>query len=1082
MKKLIGFLALGLLLFSSQVLLQGGLIDPPTILSINLNETNLVIKIQVPVGIKRITLEGKENLNSKSWVPKAARTLTGAAEILEIQIARNADTELLRVRAEDSVSIPGNFFQGTTTFSQISTQPDPNASPAPGLDDRAISNNNSSPESGTPSRGVVESDIWKVAGNRLYYFNQYRGLQVLDITQPDDASLLGTFELSNAGDQMYLLRETNVVLITQGNCYQDYGQQAGGSQLWTIDVKSGQPSPLATVPIEGYFRESRLVGDVLYLATWVYEPIKTNNYVYEWANVKYTNQWIEWGAATIISSIDLSNSSQPQKRSELRLDGFTTAISATDTYFFVSAGSQWGGSSSPTTLHCFDITAPSGEISHTAQIPVSGIIKDKFKIQWVDGILSLIVESSVNTNLHTFLINYRLPDPRSAGPISFAKLGAVELGRDETLFGTRFDGTKVYIVTFRRIDPLWIVDNSNPSAPAISGELEVPGWSTYLHPMGDRLLTMGIDSANGWRVSVSLFDVSLPAKPSLLSKVFLGENYSWSEANADEKALAVIPEAGLIMVPFQSWSTQSVQGLQLIDLDRNALAKRGVIEDQSLIRRAALVNDRIVAVSGTTYLSVDATDRDHPLTRQSLLISWQVDQVFLAGEYLLQLQKGISWGSDPSTRVFVSSANDPSTILSTFVLSNTLPVWDATFRNQKLYVASGIAPSISYEWGQANDSTNFTHLQKPIPGTLILTVLNASNLPQLSQQSETSSTITNRFYSLKHVWATDEVLTLYTAEDQGWYPMYSPFLEDRVNSVEANFIGRPWFYEPLPPAFFTFDLSGSQPKFGAEFRLMSTNEIRHSTAQLLARNGVLYFDHTHYAVTNYVTNTYVYTNYYPWFTASDASQNAVYSNTYVTPLYEQKFYLDRLDVSEPSSPILYKPVNIPGNFNGLGFGTSVIYTRRSTYFSDTNENWLEASAFDGTTAFFIDGAALSPVVMTPNAVSFGDSLFLFQGGSTNQTFESWTVDLLNGKLKKQSQWNAGSIAYQLSRVNDLIVFNNGKIQVFDGNQPENLQPLLDYDEDSCIHPNLPGADGSRSRGLWLPRHQYSVRYYPLLQP
>jgi uncharacterized secreted protein with C-terminal beta-propeller domain len=59
----------------------------------------------------------------------------------------------------------------------------------------------------------------------------------------------------------------------------------------------------------------------------------------------------------------------------------------------------------------------------------------------------------------------------------------------------------------------------------------VPGWSTYIQPLGDRLLSIGIDNVEGWRVSVSLFDVADPAKPGLLSRVPIGTNHSWSEAN-----------------------------------------------------------------------------------------------------------------------------------------------------------------------------------------------------------------------------------------------------------------------------------------------------------------------------------------------------------------------------------------------------------------------------------------------------------------------------------------------------------------------------------------------------------------------
>src|SRR5207247_7921943 len=157
------------------------------------------------------------------------------------------------------------------------------------------------------------------------------------------------------------------------------------------------------------------------------------------------------------------------------------------------------------------------------------------------------------------------------------KLGQLELGVGEQLFGTRFDGDRVYVVTFLTrtgIDPLWIVDLSDASRPRITGELEVPGFSTYLHPLGDRLVAIRPETNS---TTVSLFDVADATKPDLLSRVSLGERFSWSEANFNEKAFNVLPDAGLILVPFSGSSADNyIQAVQLVDLKRDALQARGV--------------------------------------------------------------------------------------------------------------------------------------------------------------------------------------------------------------------------------------------------------------------------------------------------------------------------------------------------------------------------------------------------------------------------------------------------------------------------------------------------------------------------
>ncbi|MCE9519736.1 MAG: beta-propeller domain-containing protein [Verrucomicrobia bacterium] len=68
----------------------------------------------------------------------------------------------------------------------------------------------------------------------------------------------------------------------------------------------------------------------------------------------------------------------------------------------------------------------------------------------------------------------------------------------ESLHATRFDGDRLYVVTFRNVDPLFVVDLSDPAAPAVKGHVEIPGWSIYIQPFGDRLLAVGVVQ---WRLA-----------------------------------------------------------------------------------------------------------------------------------------------------------------------------------------------------------------------------------------------------------------------------------------------------------------------------------------------------------------------------------------------------------------------------------------------------------------------------------------------------------------------------------------------------------------------------------------------------
>lgn len=105
----------------------------------------------------------------------------------------------------------------------------------------------------------------------------------------------------------------------------------------------------------------------------------------------------------------------------------------------------------------------------------------------------------------------------------------------EVLYATRYDGDRLYAVTFRRVDPLYVINLANPADPVITGELEVVGYSDYLHPLPNGLLLgVGLDArasstagdgpfAFFQGLQVSLYDVTNPAKPKELQKLTIGQ-------------------------------------------------------------------------------------------------------------------------------------------------------------------------------------------------------------------------------------------------------------------------------------------------------------------------------------------------------------------------------------------------------------------------------------------------------------------------------------------------------------------------------------------------------------------------------
>jgi hypothetical protein len=133
-----------------------------------------------------------------------------------------------------------------------------------------------------------------------------------------------------------------------------------------------------------------------------------------------------------------------------------------------------------------------------------------------------------------------------------------ELAKGERIFSSRFIGDKGFVVTFRQVDPLYTFDLSNPAAPRKVGELKIPGFSTYIHPIdANTLLTIGVympETGTGPRnLQLSLFDVSNFAAPKQTFTQIVGSSYGWSEAQSEHKAFNYFPERKMLAIPFSDY-------------------------------------------------------------------------------------------------------------------------------------------------------------------------------------------------------------------------------------------------------------------------------------------------------------------------------------------------------------------------------------------------------------------------------------------------------------------------------------------------------------------------------------------------
>lgn len=203
---------------------------------------------------------------------------------------------------------------------------------------------------------------------------------------------------------------------------------------------------------------------------------------------------------------------------------------------------------------------------------------------------------------------------------------------NEDLYGVRFLGDKLYLVTFERIDPLYVVDLSEPSDPFIAGELMVPGFSDFLHPINDQLL-LGLGEDENRLVKLELFNVGDMNAPFSLGTVVLGKeddtidldslNWSHSEARYNRHAFtyqAISDSQARFLVPAtlsfydEAMGYRDEDRLYLFEVNNQDIAASASINQVGYIaaerdqwfagrHRGVIHNDSVYFINGTSVWS-----------------------------------------------------------------------------------------------------------------------------------------------------------------------------------------------------------------------------------------------------------------------------------------------------------------------------------------------------------------------------------------------------------------------------------------------------------------------------------------------
>ena len=392
------------------------------------------------------------------------------------------------------------------------------------------------------------------------YFPATSVLSEIDVSNPKSLRLLRTLTLDGAYVDARLIGSTARIVVSS--------QVPTALPFQQPTASTGEALALARGHNQAVVRSSGL-GSWLptYRIARAGRPAQAARPLVQCRNVEHPPGFSGLGMLTVLT-VNLAKSLDPVDSIGVMTDARIVYASLDNLYL---ATERWSGRPLPATptvpqpsvttaVHRFDISDPT-HTRYRGSGQVSGYLLNQWSLSEYGGVLRVVstdapawVESSDSTA--SSLTTLRL----SVGALN--QVGRVgNLGQGQRVYAVRFVGSTAYVVTFKQVDPLYTVDLGDPARPRVLGELELPGYSAYLHPIGkDLLLGIGQDVNDQGRpagTQLSLFNVADLRHPARLAHATLGQG--WSESESDHHAFLFWPPTGLVVVPF----AQSAMGFRV---------------------------------------------------------------------------------------------------------------------------------------------------------------------------------------------------------------------------------------------------------------------------------------------------------------------------------------------------------------------------------------------------------------------------------------------------------------------------------------------------------------------------------------
>lgn len=456
-----------------------------------------------------------------------------------------------------------------------------------------------------PRGGIAEEEMSSAksedkatTSNESTTNNQVEGVEEGDIVVVKDGFIFTAKDQSitvvNAKDPQHLKQAANIKLkesqyISKLALYDNlliaigdqYIEKAGTGMVTAsfYDISNpNNPRHIRDVGQEGYLRDIRITKDTLYLIGnmypnyWVLQQeqkvdLKPKTYDSLTGEV-FKSLPLEKisilpntmdGTYSLITAVDLKNGATTTANTKGYLGG-SSGLYMSENALYLTTPIYDGNNAIPLEKRAIDMiwmpraadtqifkwNVDGTTLNFTGSTEVKGTVLNQYSMDEYKGNLRIFTtegniwdEKSTSYN-HLFILDEQL---KTLGTVK-------DMAPGEKIYSARFMGNKAYVVTFKEVDPLFVIDVANPKKPAILGELKIPGFSNYLHPLDDtHLIGIGYDTEQRYdsftkrnftvttNMKMSLFDVSDFKNPKEQSTVKIGGKGSYSEVQYNPKAL-----------------------------------------------------------------------------------------------------------------------------------------------------------------------------------------------------------------------------------------------------------------------------------------------------------------------------------------------------------------------------------------------------------------------------------------------------------------------------------------------------------------------------------------------------------------